>query len=76
MMGSPVIFTVLAVGKYKRENSQYLNEMATTGRKDGILFRMDIKNIRVKNQPEKGNNDCMDEGASVRGIRGIKLLFG
>jgi hypothetical protein len=50
--------------------------MATTGRKDGILFRMDIKNIRVKNQPEKGNNDCMDGGASARGIRGIKLLFG
>jgi hypothetical protein len=76
MMGSPVIFTVLAVGKYKRENSQYQNETAMTGRKDGILFRMYIKNIRVKNQPEKGNNDCMDEGASVRGIRGIKLLFG
>ncbi len=76
MMGSPVIFTVLAVGKYKRENSQYLNEMAMTGRKDGILFRMDIKNIRVKNQPGKGNNDCLDGGASVRKIRGIKLLFG
>jgi hypothetical protein len=51
-------------------------KMAMTERKDDILFRMDIKNIRVKNQPGKGNNDCMDGGASVRRIRGIKLLFG
>jgi hypothetical protein len=76
MTGRPVIFTVLSIGEYKRENSQYLNKMAMAERKDDILFRMDIKNIRVKNQPGKGNNDCMDGGASVRRIRGIKLLFG